>query len=265
MPQYEDVDFRPLLLSRSPPHALVPAPSQTSPPVMVSQSLKPLVHPPTSKNVPLPVLSSKQPSASRSVAPTPVSVRPKVPPKSSAAQNNNTLPSPTVVYDRIPKRPVAVPALQPKNVPISSFANSSEPVRSDHDSRKRLNSHLKASVQQQSVSSSPLSVESPAPVEKPQPDVSASNDASNSKTTKEDQSTYGTALYAINESLRLLLGKIEKMEQRQEQFEADVSLLKDKTGDKNEKKLPLEVCSMTKQDVRNIIIVVHLYNIHSYN
>lgn len=241
-PQYEDIGFRPLPLPTPPPRSLVPAPAQNLSPGVISRN-KSSSNPPTNGLGPLPVVPSK-PKSSPLAVPTQAIVKQKVPPKSTSGHDNKAR-APSI--DRIPKKPVAVPTLPPKNAP----ANSAEPISSDHDSRRRTNSHSKASPSQQPMASPLSSVES-AP--KPQPEVSVSNNASSSIVPpKDDQSSYGTALFAINESLRLLLGKIEKMEQKQTQFDEDISLLKSQSNGGGDRKQPLEICSMTHQDVSIVL------------
>ncbi len=248
-PQYEDIGFQPLPPTVA-PRASLSAPAHTLASVIAPQN-KPLNNP-----VPLPGLSSR-PKSPMPLLPThegPTQKAPIVPPKST--QNNKVKPS-TVIYDRIPKKPVEAPVPKPKNVPKPSFMNAAEPVPSKYDSGESLHSHPKPSSQQP-LSSPPSSVEAPTLSVKPQPEVSVSTNPSSMAASKEDQNTYGTALFAINESLRLLVGKIEKMEQKQTQFDEDISLLKSKGGFEEKKvKMPLEIHSMTQQDVSNCIICMH--------
>lgn len=69
-----------------------------------------------------------------------------------------------------------------------------------------------------------------------------------------EQAESDSALTAINESLRLLIGKVDKIEERQSLFEREISQIKSHGAAKVKSDQPLQVSSMTRHDVSTIII-----------
>ncbi len=240
-----EINPQPRKLSSKPPgHAgILPAP------VLYPRGEAPSIK----KRIPPVPMSKSMTSSHRKDVTSSQDKTPNIPPKAARAHNK---PQPsTVIYDKVPKKPSSLaPAIQPRRTRITT-PSSPEPTQSAQSESISLDTPpLKASVWQP-TSSTPPRVESSR---KPQPmgshpsivmGASVNSNACNGDSIKEDKNNYGTALLTINESLRLLVSKMENMELKQAQFEQNLSQLKNQATGESKRELPLEVCSMTQQDV----------------
>ena len=231
------------------------------PPVTPRTKQPPTSTKPPKKQVLPPVSQPKEtPSSSPALAqlkaapPSPKSQR-KIPPTPPLPQPKVDLPSTQVKTDT--PLHTAKPAVM---APTPQTITAKKPIQSIADKPKNA-VPLPPRVREQTQSASPPTVESPVRAPK---NSSKQNETTNGEVSPDqispvrqevktgivDKSSSDQALLAINESLRLLLTKVEKIEQKQTKFETDIALLKHQESTATgQGEIPQEVCFMTQQDV----------------
>ena len=165
---------------------------------------------------------------STSFMPSSETVGTKAPPTLVPRRNQGmTSPTSDIKTNRAPSP--SVPPLPVKNTNTRpSVLPKSKPLSQNTFKVQKSTVTVAESVQKQSASST---VKEPV------------------STVRSEKAEYDSTLKAINDSLRLLIGKVDNIEEKQSLFEREISQLKVHGAAKVKGGLPLQVSAMTQHDV----------------
>ena len=273
-PQSNETSQKPTASKRrvtSPPTVIPRAKQPTTSNNFPKKQVLPPTLPPRETPSSLPGLAQPKaalpsPKTQREVLPTPPLPQPKVDLPSTQLKMDtpySAKPTPQAATANEPAQPAGD---RPKKA-IAPLPQAKKPTQFTADKPKNAVPLPPRTREQQPQSASSPTVESPAHASE---NSSKQQEAINgeaslaqlppvkqeAKTGIEDKSSLNQsnqALLAINESLRLLLNKVEKIEQKQTRFETDIAQLKhEESTARDQREIPLEVCSMTQQDVSTL-------------